>query len=140
MDALEKSEIIINENLPKITSIARTQLILNSERYRTNERISHVFSIANCTESYDSRKTHYGQVDQNSFAKILNIYSRGIKLFNICPIICFPDGGIEFLSGFGGESTEQPSYICILQPSNGAIPIKYWKTIGNKKLIEIIQS
>tara|TARA_Y100000310_G_C20651320_1_gene799581 strand:+ start:940 stop:1377 length:438 start_codon:yes stop_codon:yes gene_type:complete len=119
-----------------ITSIERAQLIMNNPEYRAKSRIHMVSNIQN-PPVYDSRKTHYGTFSSYSI-KELNIFKRGTKLFDTCPALYYVDGGIEFLESFGGQATDEPSYVLMLIPPNGTVAIKYWKHINNEELKKII--
>ncbi len=116
------------------TSIERIQDILEMSKDEKSG-ITMVFTIDNAP-SYDSRKTHYGQVGASA-ANTINEYKIGDKLWEQCPIIYYTDGGIEFIEGFGGTATESPSSIVIIVPPQGKA-IKYWQKITNEKIREYL--
>ena len=96
-----------------------------------------IFSSVGYKPIYDSRKTHYGRVG-NDAGKSLNIYETGTKIFDICPIIHYNDGGIEFLESFGGSATESPNYVIFLMPFQG-VPVQYWKKITDEKVKQLLK-
>lgn len=146
---LDKSEVIIGVQFPiEITSVQRYQRILNSPLFQKRYGIKNMFFEQG--ESFDAKlgSLYFGRKSNMDSSRVLknigsieddkNIGSIDDELLSEEPIVAaYTDGGLEYLNGFIGQATDNPSYQNeLIMPNNSRLT--FCHPVKNKKLLELI--